>query len=87
MSEARVVYYESPIGFLEIKGSEAGVSPVDLVDGPGPLLGPGGEGRPAGRVIDNTGVPLGGEKAPLSATSRRRSPSAGRRSRQCGGRE
>ena len=44
MSEARVVYYESPIGFLEIKGSEAGVPAVEFVDARGPRSGRGGKG-------------------------------------------
>jgi methylated-DNA-[protein]-cysteine S-methyltransferase len=43
MSETRVTYYESPIGLLEIRGGERGVSAVTFVDartsrgGKGPL--------------------------------------------------
>ena len=32
MSETRVIYYESPIGLLEIRGGERGVSAVTFVD-------------------------------------------------------
>ena len=45
MSATRVAYYESPIGFLEIKGSDAGVAAVNFVDARGPRSGRGG-GRP-----------------------------------------
>lgn len=36
MSETRVTYYESPIGLLEIRGGERGVSAVTFVDAPAP---------------------------------------------------
>lgn len=32
MSDTRVAYYESPIGFLEVKGGERGVSAVNFVE-------------------------------------------------------
>jgi methylated-DNA-[protein]-cysteine S-methyltransferase len=36
MSESRVVYYESPIGRLEVRGGERGVSAVTFVDAHAP---------------------------------------------------
>jgi methylated-DNA-[protein]-cysteine S-methyltransferase len=45
MPATRVAFCESPIGFLEIKGSDAGVSAVNFVDARGPRSGRGGEGR------------------------------------------
>ncbi len=36
MSESRVTYYESPIGLLEVRGGDRGVSGVTFVDAPAP---------------------------------------------------
>jgi len=52
MSNARVAYYESPIGFLEIEGGEAGISAVHFVDARGPRAGRGGKRSLPGPLAD-----------------------------------
>ncbi len=42
MSDARVTYYESPIGLLEVRGGERGVSAVNFVDARDPSNARGG---------------------------------------------
>jgi methylated-DNA-[protein]-cysteine S-methyltransferase len=44
MSEIRVAYYESPIGRLEIRGGERGVSAVTFVATPAPRVARGARG-------------------------------------------
>ncbi len=44
MSDARVTYYESPIGLLEVRGGERGVSAVNFVDARDPSGERGGSG-------------------------------------------
>ena len=43
MSDPRVVYYESPIGLLEVRGGEAGVTAVNFVESRDPAAGRRGE--------------------------------------------
>ena len=60
MSEIRVTYYESPIGLLEVRGGERGVSAVTFVDAiasRAPRAGRGARGAKAAR----------GGKGPLPA--------------------
>jgi methylated-DNA-[protein]-cysteine S-methyltransferase len=44
MPESRAVRFESPIGFLEIEGGEAGVSAINFVAAGSPRTGRGGKG-------------------------------------------
>jgi len=44
MSDASVTYYESPIGLLEVRGGERGVSAVNFVDARDPSSARGGSG-------------------------------------------
>ena len=44
MSDARVTYYESPIGLLEVRGGERGVSAVNFVDARDPSSARSGSG-------------------------------------------
>lgn len=50
MPETCTVYYESPIGFLEIEGSRAGVSSVSFVGARAPRRGRGAKAAPPAPV-------------------------------------
>ncbi|MBE3110535.1 MAG: methylated-DNA--[protein]-cysteine S-methyltransferase [Acidobacteria bacterium] len=58
MSETRVAYYESPIGLLEVRGGERGVSAVTFVDALAPRVARGARATRGARTARGGKGPL-----------------------------
>lgn len=69
MSDIRVAYYESPIGLLEVRGGEAGVTAVNFVESRDPAVSRGETGAlppPVAACLAQIDEYFGGERRTFS---------------------